>query len=385
MRKFTQVHRLAGTVALAGALFTATPAARAEHEIMTPASDAVKVTWYGQVNRLMLWADDGNETVFAHADNDNSSTRIGIKARGKVSDSLGVGAKFEVENQSNASNKMSQEKFRGEGNVFKLRHADVYLFGNWGKLSLGQGDLASNGTAEADLSGTSVIGYSGVADLNGGMYFYDNNIGGIGMMNADGEMEYNPTINDVMLNLDGIGRDDRLRYDTPAMAGFTLAASTAQEDAWDIALRYANKYESGWKVKAALAYVDAKKIQDYDSLVVGSVSVMAPMGINLTFASATAQLPSEAAGDDPMFWYGKLGYQARLTDLGKTSFSVDFGQYNDFDVQGDEAQTWGVQVVQKVKVLSSEFYAGYRSHMLDRPGHDFEDINTFGTGVRMKF
>lgn len=120
------------------------------------ANDKASVTLYGQVDRGILYVDDGLDDKVFHVDNDNSSSRIGIKAKAKPSDAITLGAKFEVELQSNASNKVDMGTQNGssytEGSVFKERHIDFYADTNFGKISIGQGDTASNGSAEVDLS-----------------------------------------------------------------------------------------------------------------------------------------------------------------------------------------------------------------------------------------
>lgn len=103
-------------------------------------SDTVSVSLYGQVNRAIMVVDDGEESEFFHVDNDNSSSRIGLKVKAKPSEDLTVGAKFEVEFQSNPSNEVSFD----DGTIsaeFKERHIDFYVDSKFGKLSLGQGDM----------------------------------------------------------------------------------------------------------------------------------------------------------------------------------------------------------------------------------------------------
>ena len=110
------------------------------------------VKLYGQVNRGVLFADDGRDQEYYHVDNDNSSTRIGLLAKAKASDDLSIGAKIEVDFESNASDVVSQTSGRNVGsNSFKERHLDVFFLSKtFGKLSVGQGDTASNGTSEFD-------------------------------------------------------------------------------------------------------------------------------------------------------------------------------------------------------------------------------------------
>ena len=42
-------------------------------------------------------------------------------------------------------------------------------------------------------------------------------------------------------------------------------------------------------------------------------------------------------------------------------------------------------MVQDLKTWGSEVYLGYRLHMLDRNGVDYDNINAVMTGMRVKF
>jgi uncharacterized coiled-coil protein SlyX len=55
-----------------------------------------KVTLYGQVNRGILFVDDGDDTTTYQVDNDNSSTRIGILGSITPSEDIEIGTKIEV-------------------------------------------------------------------------------------------------------------------------------------------------------------------------------------------------------------------------------------------------------------------------------------------------
>ena len=50
---------------------------------------------------------------------------------------------------------------------------DAWLEGAWGRVNMGQGDGASNGATESDLSGTGMANGIGVADLGGGFTHRD--------------------------------------------------------------------------------------------------------------------------------------------------------------------------------------------------------------------
>ena len=339
-------------------------------------NDKVSVTFYGQVNRAALYTNDGDEGNWFFVDNDNSSTRIGLLGSTNAINDFSIGTRFEVEFQSNPSNEVSQNDKNGVGdNNFKRRHFDTFVNSErFGKLSLGHGDTASNNTAEVDLSGTDVVGYSSIADMAGGQFFFDN----------DTDTLSNTTIGDVFNNFDGLSRDDRLRYDTPNFYGFVASGSVISGDAADVALRYSAKL-GDFKLAAAAAYSDpASNSNSVDETIDGSLSVLHSSGFNLTFAGGTRDY-KVSGRDDGTFYYGKFGYQRKFFSIGTTAMSVDYSRNEDVDQDGDEADTVGFQFVQNIDQWATEYYLGYRYHSLDRDNTDFDDINAVMTGLRVKF
>ncbi len=368
------------------------------------AQAAPSVKLYGQVDRGLLWVDDGDQSKLYFVDNKNSSTRIGIDAKATLEGgSLTVGSKIEAEIQSNSTGDINQTLERTTPVTFSERHLDFYLSGNFGKLSLGQGDTASNNTSEVDLSGTSVIGYSDVRMFAGGIVFFDNKTGSLveaaakaSVLDKDGktihaavDKKFNPKIKEVFDNLDGLSRDDRVRYDTPKLAGFTLSASTTAQKAWDAALRYGAEF-GGVKLEAAAAFADmgdGSKLSGRDSIKQynGSVSVLMPFGLSVTAAAGQQKLDDPARKEDPLFYYAKLGYTAKLFFAGSTSFAVDYSATNDMKKDKDEAKTIGAFFVQRLDTYGTELYLGYRTHTLDRTGKDYADIGGMMAGARIKF
>jgi predicted porin len=386
MNRRTRKFQVAGALVLAGVF--AAQGAQAE----------MKMKVYGQVDRALLYVDDGNETTLFNVDNSNSSTRFGLDAKATMENGLTAGAKFEAEFQSNASTDVNQIQQKTDA-TFKERHLDFFLEGGFGKVSIGQGNTASNETSEVDLSGTSVIAYSDVKQYAGGIIFYDNTKGSIEATPAKPAVPaaattpavpataatYNPKVKDVFNNLDGLSRDDRVRYDTPSFSGFTASVSYLSQKAWDAALRYSAEF-GGTKVAAAVAYADfADQNTLVKSQINGSVSVLMPMGLSLTGAAGQQDLDDPSRKEDPMFWYAKLGYTAKLLFHGSTTFAVDYSASNDMKKDKDEATTYGAFVVQRLDAYNTELFLGYRSHALDRTGKDFADVTGTMGGARIKF
>jgi predicted porin len=374
----------------------ATEAAKAEVAKAVPPDvvrstngDKVKLQIYGHVNRAYLFADDGDSSDSYFVDNDNSSSRMGFLGEAKVNDDVTLGGKFEFEYQSNPSNVVSQDNKNpgdsGDGTGFDERWVDAQITSKrFGKLYLGKGSTASDGTSEVDLSGTDVVAYSSISDMAGGIRFYDD----------DTNTLTNTDVGDVFDNLDGLSRRNRLRYDSPTFWGFSLQGSVLS-DGGDVALKYAAKFGENWKFAAAASYANPQaQRNDIDDQVNGSASILHSSGLNLTLAGAVADLRHDeenpdgsSRSDDPKYMYAKLGYRSNFFKFGETRFSVDFARSDDRDQDRDEATSIGAALVQDLSQWGMEYYLGYRWYDLDRGegSADFDSINAVMSGVRVKF
>jgi type II secretory pathway pseudopilin PulG len=365
------IERPAAGVAVAAGQDAAAPA----KPVVQSGNEKVKVQLYGQLNRGVLIADDGDSTKTYQVDNDNSSTRIGLLGSVKPDEGWGIGTKFEVEFESNSSSAVNQDEQNGVGgDSFNERWAEIFVQSPYGKLSLGQGDTASNSTSEVDLSGTTVAGYSDLNAVAGGMFFYDDNSKDLSGTKPK----------DVFSNFDGLSRDDRIRYDTPEWNGLSLATSAISGGGGDVALRYSYKNDQ-FKLAAATAYSNPGGTSDtIDDTVNGSVSLLHSSGLNLTLAGGVRDL-KDSDRDDPSFFYTKLGYRTSIYKLGDTAFSIDYGSNDDVKVDGDEAESFGAQLVQYIDKWATEFYLSFRNYDLDRDNTDYEDVNAVLSGLRVKF
>lgn len=289
-------------------------AAQGLQPIETEIGPNTTLRFSGQHNFGILSYDDGDETnTYAPIDNDNSGSRVRLQ----IFSDLGewqVESTAEVEYQPYASNVVSQLDDEADWDFYddNIRRLEVsFASERYGKFWLGQGSMATDGIAEADLSGTTVIAYSSLSDTAGGRFFRHD----------DGLLS-DVNVGSAFTNLDGLGRKLRIRYDTPTWNGFGLKASYGQDyladlddDLYDVAATYSGEF-SDFEVAAAVGYAwnDGTGIDLFS----GSLSALhKPSGVSMTLAAGAEQ--NEGSGD---YGYAKLGYERDFFAMGSTAFSI---------------------------------------------------------------
>ncbi|WP_299041634.1 hypothetical protein [uncultured Tateyamaria sp.] len=327
-------------------------------------------TFGGQINRGILFTDDGVESNEFFVDNDNSSTRLTARAAYDFGDYV-VGALIEYEFEFSTSNGVSQLNSDISSSVSNERKFELFTRTPFGNFAYGQGDAASNGIAEIDLSGTFIGNNSAVGLISGGQIF----------RTASGAFSSND-VGDFFSNFDGITRIERFRYDTPAFGGgFTASVSFGEDDQNDIALRYNGKL-GDVRVRSGITYA---QLDDTDRIA-GSVSAFHdPTGLNLTFASGQDDL-NVAGRNDPGYYYLKLGYQQKdLVPWGSTSIAVDYYDGSDQSLNGSSSESYSIFAVQKIDKINTEVYAGFRTFDAATPTESFQDIDSVFIGARFRF
>jgi predicted porin len=357
MKKITTFRRATMGAAVAAALAAA------------PGAHALEAAVSGHVNRLITQVDDGVDSDLFHADNINSQTRFRFTGIHEVSPGLKAGIVWEMGFTSNPSNSISFTN-RTVAATLNERHVDAFLQGGWGKLSMGQGDGAANGGMEVDLSGTTVIQYSGVADIGGGFAFRNGTA-------------FGPTIASTIDNLDFESRYDRVRYDTPKFGPVSLAASygvKGNNNVGEAALWFSGDAGSAGRIAGALGYSNEELpgVAGNEQIFGGSVSWLLPAGFNLTVGYGNSE-DDTPGRSKKKFSYAKAGYKGTMHAV-----SVDFGKGEDIGANGDEADVVGIGYVYTPQKWI-ELYAGVKRHSLDRPGLSLDDVSFVTAGTRIKF
>jgi hypothetical protein len=273
----------------------------------------------------------------------------------------------------------------------------------WGRLFVGQGSTASDGTMEdVDMSGTGVVSAGSSVSFSGaGIQFFDSKSNGKALLNGQRMI-----VETVFDSGDGLFRRNRIRYDTPEFYGLRLQTShyyRGRNDNWDVAFKYAGT-ANGTKIGVQGAFLrrlsktvsvpggsTPAKYHQFN----GSIGVLFTNGISL-FASALHRDWKSRRTHNGSIYFAKLGYQHSLVEAGKTAVAIDYGQYKNmiFDTrpQNERDQykgtSYGLMLVQFLDRVATELFVAGRIYRLDGPSHQaarYKDAKLVLSGARIKF
>ena len=402
----------------------------------------------GQVNRSVLWWDDGVEDNTYSVDNSNTSTRFRLTGSVGVLPGLSAGYKIEMDAESARSGSVDQIDddggARGEGDgQLEVRVAEWYLkHDKYGKLTVGQGSPATDDLVKINLGGTAVATKDGlIMDTGGSFILRDSTIPGVAGLNTASFFGQAARWGDLAPGLD-TARRDRVRYDSPTIAGFTLSAAWGEDDFWDAALRYAGEF-GGIRVAAGIGYNEDHD-EEIDTIAVaqpsrerteykGSASVWAPgaLGVGPYLSASFVHREYEGNGDftnpnsvaaivprqagDFDFWRVEGGVRHNFIGLGDTSIYAEYAEadgglesrliggnitcqscaFADLEqINNSELQMWGIGIVQRIDAAAMELFVSYRNYEADVTGIDdglglvsmpLEDLTILHAGGRIRF
>jgi hypothetical protein len=372
---------MVGSVATLLAVAALMPVGPAQAQSIQPIEykfgDDMVLRFSGQINMGVLHYEDGGQSETFFVDNDNSSSRVRLQLLNTTGEWKFEGV-VEAEYQPLASNVVSQlnSEPNWEFPDSNFRKIEIVLgHETYGKVWVGQGSMASDGSAEFDNSGTGVIAYSSISDMSGGMLFRFEDAGLSGV-----------TVGSAFSNLDGLGRKVRIRYDTPTFHGFGLRTSYGQDllNEVDAALYdVAATYSSDTDVLVLNGGIAFSRNEGSDTdIVSGSVSGRhKPTGISLTFAAAHENTPTV----DASYGYAKIGYQHQFFEIGSTAFSVDYYYGDSLATAGSRSNSVGLAAVQNIDKLNMQLWLAWRNHSYDDDAGSYDDGQAIFGGAIIKF
>ncbi len=348
------------------------------------AAQAVKYKLSGQVNRAMVYQNDGQNADIQFVDNGSSGTRWRMKGSEEIGNGMKVGFNWEWQRQSNPGNSGPIGSNADIASSSTMRKAEVWFSGGWGKLSLGQGDGAGNGTTEVDLSDTWNVTYV-IQDTFGSAIAWRTGAGGTvptAATTAASALTYGTTYK----TYDAFSRYDRILYDSPALGPVTISLSAGARDKYEGAVRWSQGIGGG-QISAGLFY-GQHSAGGIDDTFGGSIAYLFSFGTNLLVSYSQSQ-PSGAGATEGTNWYTKIGHK-----FGNNAVSVSYGVAEDapgaVGFKNAGAQIGFNHNIPKAKV---DLYAGVNWASLDMPtgtvgtsgGTSVDDIVTFAVGTKLKF
>ena len=367
----------------------------------------VSLTISGYVTKQIMFWDDGADSDACISDiGPTQATNFRMIGEAKIAPGWTAGYLIRIQDLSDNSMGLSQVVSRVDQGLSTLMSYWYLASKDLGKVRVGKNALASKSAAMfTDLSGTQVI--ANYVLFDGGQFFLRRD--GQLLKLTWGDFGYcysqaRPWGGDC----DGIVMDG-VRYDSPTIAGFSLAASFGEDDDWEIAGRYSGEL-AGFKIALGVGYsgntderlqvkVSARKRSDYFQA--GGYLQHLATGLFLHAAYGEEDnndnvILSGLAEPDTHQWYVKGGVRQKWCSLGHT---VVYGEVADYIDQlgpaalnagatSSEFTRWGFGAVQEIDAASMSLWVKYRQHQVDITGPGLGDIDGFryvSTGALINF
>ena len=384
----------------------------------------VSVTLSGFVGHQVMWWDDGARSDMYIGDGGNIFSRFRFTGTAKITPAVTAGFTYEFGINNNAIGSMNQFMDAPEGvngddlggaTAPLLRDSTVWLrHTQLGMVKIGQGSTSTDNLILIDLAGKSSASTPDSALYNGAFRIVRDGVisGGTGSgINA-------LTWSNIILGGESYDttRRNHVLYETPTLVGFTLQAAVAEDNYWDVALRYAGEF-GGFRLAAGIGYQENTEFNHdrtpgqfpapgfascgldddcsrKESQLKGSASVLhIPTGLFVTGAAGQRDVdqqtsmrvggiapPLRTVGVGPEvpnvntssnFWYLSAGISQNFFGIGRT---VMFGEYlrsNDAlthvfdDVVDSKMDMWGLGITQHVDAAAMEVFATYKSFEAD--------------------
>ena len=379
----------------------------------------VSLTVSGHVNEALLYWDDGINSGARIATNGYSMTRFRFRGDAKINADWSAGFYIELglgrTGMSYDVNQWEGNRYGGYGVAPGIRHQALYIKSkSLGTVWMGHTTDVVDGIIDICLgcpitsSPESGLGWNG-------MYM----AGGVG-----GSQYGNMTLGDLRIGNEGHygTRRNLVKYITPTFGGFSFSASWGDDDSsaadfgfdtgthgyiWDVALRYAGEF-GAFRVAAGAGYTEYTD-RDNVSSWAGSASIQhVPTGLYVQGAFAHKNLGEVPVGlnDEDQMWSVQVGIAQKWNSLGKTTFWVQYQEYeNGFtegtgpgagdllavsNVLGTDATIISGGINQKIDAAAMELYVSYYNVQGDvnLDGIGVTDLNTYHfvlAGARIQF
>ena len=330
------------------------------------AAQAIDFNVSGHVNRALVLEDqDGNpkDGELQNKDSNASASRFRFTGSEDLGNGLTAGVQMELavlSNDSGTTRAKDGEGLSGTG----TRHANVYLGTPGGKITLGKGSSATDGMTNARLGGPSWLG--GVTNW---CAYATPTLKRRNPTAPDDPSKDTVVATAAACQTHDPGRQQVLRYDSPALGPATISASMGNDDYKDIEATFSGSVgDSAYDLR--IGYVGENDSND-DDIVGASGAVKFAMGTAVAVAWASTD---RGAGDDNSYTHFEIDHSYGDGSVG--------AYYKTGESNGVDGSLWGIGVGHNIGG-GATVYAGYRHTEDDYEG--FADHNLFVAGMRVTF
>ncbi len=352
----------------------------------------VSLTISGYVSHHVMHWDDGNRSDTYIGDGGNYGSRWRFVGTAKISPTLTAGVLYEFTAFANSIGSLNQisddlgasgggSGTGGTPGNLALRDSTVWLrHAQLGMVKVGHGSTSTDNLVLIDLGGMSGASTPDIALYGGGFRIASGNGYTAGTWTQailGGGESFDTT------------RRNHVLYETPTLAGFTVQAAFAEDNFWDVALRYAGEF-GGFRLAFGIGYREDGEFGTtaFDPLASGGISctgacdqtsktllgsgsiLHVPTGLFVTGAAGQREFDSSTI-IDANFWYVAGGISQNFFGFGKTVLFGEYSQHNDFlnqafaTVTSSDVTHWGVGVTQYVDAAAMEVFLVYKNYSLD--------------------
>lgn len=353
--------------------------------LMAPSvASAIDFKISGHVNRMIRFADDGKGSDIQNLDNEASRTRFRFRGSQDIGNGTTAGIYIET-SVSSANSSETPLKSNGVDIAFDIRHSRLSFSGRWGQVMLGHTSTVLDGKAQADLSGNTVSDWAESAKDYAGAIVWRTNTGGtLSGPACSGAC----TVLDARNSFDG-GRDDLIRYDSPALGPLVVQGSIQNGSEFDVGAELSSDVAGG-QLLVVGGYQHSASNNNFNAWA-ASGSYLFSQGTSITAQLGGLEFKKDLSDrPDAFTWWVKLAHK-----WGNNVLSASVGQTQDLVADGADALDVGVGFNHVLKKPGIELYAGYKFFTLDTnskakaelgiTGESVKDINAFVVGSRVKF
>ena len=379
---------LGGAALVALGVAFAGQATAGEARVMKNSKDQVSLKVTGQFSTEMHMVDDGFSTRVRHQDANYSSSRFRFLADSKVNANLKVRgvAEIAMNDARNApSNARASFNSGRSGNDVQTRKTElIFTHNQMGRVYIGAGSAGADGVMNINTHGvySSLPGFMGLIASSHQFKEDKDTLSGASLGGQFADLDFN-------------SRQQRVRYDTPAVGGFMLTMSHSDRQTVEAAIRFSGKMFDS-KVKAGIGTAQMSgEGEAFDEMYGAQVSMAHKSGLGFTmgcgFQKRAAKVTSSAGiqetDNDRSGCHTQGHLKRKFNSLGASTIVVEYDRKANMQSHGDVATGVGVNFHQKIDAAALEVWVKYSNYDLEREvgSASVEDIDIISLGTRMKF